>query len=409
MHKRTYSLISLAVLLGGSVFSYARMGTTDDRLIPYSGTLRSGNVPANGVYEMRFGLFESLAEDEKPVCLNNDAETCAPWGEQQTVRVSAGNFAVALGKSNPIVDDDLSSNTLYLAMAVKGPDDADFFQIGNHEIIPVPWATRAATATHYEVTGNLSVGGAIFHGTGGFIEMGERIDFHRVGGNGDYDARLHVTGNNTLQVAGADVTLVPGVGGGATGSLTADGNLVAKGNLSADGTTIVGDVGFGTAWGGIRNAAVGASSYALVQNASGRTILNAATGQNLSFSHNDSEQMVLDPDGNLDVDGTVQRTEYQTTCPSGLFNIHFQYCCRIDVRSGTTECKYGDINGLTWTAMPAPFSAGADGPYSLTCNETVASVNYPLCCRTGSDGGVDCAINTSSFMTGAWTTVGSPW
>jgi hypothetical protein len=253
MHKRTYSLVALAVLIGGSTFTYARMGTNDSRLIPYSGTLRADGVAANGVYDIRFGLF-ATDPGAAPACLNSNPTTCSPWGEEQQVRVSAGSFAVALGEANAIIDSDISSNAMYLAMAVKGPNDVDYSHIGNHEIIPVPWAARAATSTNYEVTGNLTLGGV--------IEMGDRIDFH-AGFNGDYDARIHATGANTLQIAGANVTVVPGAGGGNTGALSTAGNISSGGNISATGDVASGSV---TATGTVSGGAVSTSGDLVANN-----------------------------------------------------------------------------------------------------------------------------------------------
>lgn len=68
-------------------------------------------------------------------------------------------------------------------------------------------------------------------------------------------------------------------------------------------TLRVGVVGHGTGWPGIANNAIAdtGGNYAIIQNASGQTLLNAAGGQNIEFRINNATQMRLMPTGDLGI------------------------------------------------------------------------------------------------------------
>jgi hypothetical protein len=285
-----YSLVALAVLLGGSMFSYARMGTSDARLIPYSGTLRANGAAPSGVYDMRFGLFASEPSGVgEPACLLNDPTTCAPWGEEQQVEVSAGQFSVALGEANAITDGDLSANALYLSIAVRGPQDSGFALLGSHELIPIPWASRAATATNYEVTGALTVGGSA-----------------------TINGQLSATQN-------ANVAGTLGVTGGATvGTLLVSSDSASKVRLAGSSDVDIHYEGpttwqVGTNWAG---ATGGANSY---------------------YWWAGAQRMALDNAGNLRVSGLVN-----SGCPAGMEDSGAGYCIDVNRR---TESAYASSIG----------------------------------------------------------------
>jgi hypothetical protein len=237
--RRTPSILAgLLLLLGVGYLAHATMGTSDTRVFPYTGTLRIGSTAASGVYDFRFGLFSAEPTGSTADCLLGGSPSCSLWSEETTgVDVSAGRFSVSLGEAQSLPDSVLAQDALWLAIAVKGPDDAGFSLLaGAQEILPTPWAARAAAAKDYKVTGTLSVGN------------------------------------------GASVT----------------GDVDVSGGLWAEGA-YVGLMGHGASWSGIAHEdRAFASNYALMQHSDGRTFLNASTGQYVSTRINNAEQLRVD-------------------------------------------------------------------------------------------------------------------
>lgn len=69
----------------------------------------------------------------------------------------------------------------------------------------------------------------------------------------------------------------------------------------------IGEVGHGTSWMGLAHNSIADSSgnYAIVQNASGATLLNAASGQDVHFRIGNSDQMRLTSSGNFGIGTTA--------------------------------------------------------------------------------------------------------
>lgn len=97
---------------------------------------------------------------------------------------------------------------------------------------------------------------------------------------------------------GIDLTTAGNVGIGTSPTRKLDVNGDAKIN-----TLRLGVVGHGTGWPGISNNALGDSGgqYAIIQNASGQTLVNSAAGQSLNFRIGNADQMVLLSNGNFGV------------------------------------------------------------------------------------------------------------
>jgi hypothetical protein len=65
-------------------------------------------------------------------------------------------------------------------------------------------------------------------------------------------------------------------------------------NKATFGTVAVGDMGHGTGWSGLAHlSSATTGGYAIIQNASGETLVNCATGQNISFRENNLNKMTL--------------------------------------------------------------------------------------------------------------------
>lgn len=106
-------------------------------------------------------------------------------------------------------------------------------------------------------------------------------------------------------VTGIHLTTAGDVGIGTTGpssKLDVIGNIEATGSLSNISNLKIGDVGHGTGWPGITNSALGASGqYAIIQNSSGQTLLNSASGQPIGFRIGNSQQMTLTSAGDVGI------------------------------------------------------------------------------------------------------------
>jgi hypothetical protein len=188
------------------------------------------------------------------------------------------------------------------------------------------------------------------------------------------------------------------------------GFLSVVGNATAN-RLVVGDVIGSTDYRGVAfNGLNNINSYALIQSVTGsETLINAPSGGNVNLRINNSTRLAVDG-STVDVTGRLQRDEYQVSCAEGLSSLQNPYCCRLNVRTGATDCKRSlDTQWGNWNAISSPFGAGSAGPYSLSCTQWVGGVNYPSCCRADSTGHVDCAYNTNNVLQGAWTPAASPF
>src|SRR5690606_23554653 len=120
MPRVGHILASLALVTASS--ASAQMAIDDNRLLTYSGYLEDGLGPVHDDVELRVALFTSTsgaagAND----CLRDDFSNCGLWQEELAgVQVSAGRFSVVLGRTSALLDSDLVSDGLWVALAVKG-------------------------------------------------------------------------------------------------------------------------------------------------------------------------------------------------------------------------------------------------------------------------------------------------
>jgi hypothetical protein len=194
---------------------------------PYTGSLRTGTVDANGTYDFRFALFASEPVGADTDCLLNDPPNCTLWDEEITsVDVSAGRFSVNLGDTAAISDNVVAQDALWLAIAVKEEFDSGFSLLaGAQEILATPWAARAAAAKDYKVTGAMTVGGGLNVTAGGATVVGG----------------LGVANGLTVSGGGANIT------GNMTASAVVSGSRLRLSStqdvgLDEDGSLIIGPV-----------------------------------------------------------------------------------------------------------------------------------------------------------------------
>lgn len=162
MKKHTCCVLALlaAALVSAANMAHAQMGGVDGRQLAYEGRLDLDGVPANGLYDMRMGLF--TLDGGATTCLDAvDAGACgAWWTEFAGVLVDHGVFQVVLGANGGIPDLVLQRDDLYVAMAVKGSSDSTFtLMAGTHRLQAVPFVARVAAARDFKVTGHLVVRG----------------------------------------------------------------------------------------------------------------------------------------------------------------------------------------------------------------------------------------------------------
>lgn len=161
--KMTRAFVSALVLLGGGVFAFANMEPNDSRVLQYSGMLRSDGEAVTGAYDFRVGLFVTDTDANARGCLLNDPPDCALWSSEiSAVDVVTGAFGLTLGEYTALSDSVLAQSALYLALAVREPNEAGFSLLdGYQRIVPTPFASRAAAAKSFKVTSDLSVGGTL--------------------------------------------------------------------------------------------------------------------------------------------------------------------------------------------------------------------------------------------------------
>ncbi len=166
--RRNESLLTLLLIAGGATTLFAQMDTGEERSFAYAGYLAEGGTPAITPHDLQFALFTSPTANTD--CLADDpATSCGVWSEtHDAVPMSAGNFAVKLGRGDgdALTDAVLNGNALYLGIAVRSTGVDPTFSVleGLTELSAVPWAARAAAAKNYTVSGQLTAGSVVVGG-----------------------------------------------------------------------------------------------------------------------------------------------------------------------------------------------------------------------------------------------------
>jgi hypothetical protein len=150
------AILVLAVVVGqGSLSSAAPMGTA----WTYQGRLMDTNVPADGVFEFQFELYDSPEDGNQ---LDNTFSLRA-------VDVIDGYFTVELDFGGGVFDGDAR----WLEIGVRPSNTADPFNIlsPRQKLTPTPYSLYADTANSasYAETAGSTVGGIEGNGTAGYV------------------------------------------------------------------------------------------------------------------------------------------------------------------------------------------------------------------------------------------------
>ncbi len=218
--------LMLAAFVGGTARAAPVEGDfgTPPRLLPYSGVLEQNGEPFTGTVDMTFYLVANV----------DDGLGAAIWNETQTVTVNVGEFSVALGVTTPLTPAVLDSTEVFAGVRVEDIDLG-----GRQRIVSAPYALTAENAANFTVrqdlvvegnaqVGSLDVlgatdfvvgaawgtGGVLSTANGGSLELGSTgtpfIDFSNDAAS-DFDARLVLNNNNSVELQGAELVTSGGL------------------------------------------------------------------------------------------------------------------------------------------------------------------------------------------------------
>jgi hypothetical protein len=266
--KVTKILLALfaVVLCFGPVGLAGPVGTA----FTYQGRLIDNNQPADGLYDLKFKLYDSNAGGAKVGSDINKPE----------VDAIDGYFTVELD-FNDINAFNGSARWLEIGVRPGEQNDPNVYTalIPRQKITPTPYAIYAlgggggGADSDWIISGN-----NMYSGVSGNVGIGTTSPAAKLSVNGDINAAsvYKIAGNTVLSVPGTENTFV-GVGAGPsnTGSYnTFTGNYAGNSNTTGSSNTFTGDsAGFSNTTGG-GNSAVGDS--ALVSNTTGGS--NLAVG-----------------------------------------------------------------------------------------------------------------------------------
>jgi|GEM_PF-905917 len=305
VHHKTPALLTAAiVVLGVAVLANASMEPNGDRRLSYTGHLESGSGPAQGAHDFRFALFASQPSDVDLDCLLAATPNCSLWVEQlDAVDVQSGTFAVELGTQTALTDTMLGQSALWLGVAVKDSSSGAYSKLGGSQrLVPAAFASRAAAAKDFKVTGTLDAQGDVY--------VGQDLD---VTGDAHTDQYLSVQQGADFLCSncGSTSTLR---GNANWGRLTVQGRVLsASGNLHLSPPT-----GANVVINDTYRAAGGADTGAAGLDVEGHTQLRSS----------------LDVDGWANVDGDFSRG-----CPGGM-NKNGSTCIDANVRWGTNTISW---------------------------------------------------------------------
>lgn len=129
-------------------------------------------------------------------------------------------------------------------------------------------------------------------------QQGRLGDIQTCGDNGQLYGPNHAMATGTCIPS---LTIAPS-GSVGVGTASPSRQLDVAGNAKIN-TLRVGEVGHGTGWPGISNNVLGGvgGQYAIIQNASGETLINATATQRIGFRINNTQHMTLSSAGNFGI------------------------------------------------------------------------------------------------------------
>jgi hypothetical protein len=243
------SVVLLAVGIGPGVGHPVRALPSDskDVTIPYAGRLSNdaGEPVVEGSYAFAFALYDTSAGGQ-PL-----------WSEmQEGVTVKGGSFAVSLGSVTPIPPAVLDGRSLWLAVEVRGPGEAEFTALNPRQKVSAaapdsirsPSGTAASPACPHDHFGELWTGSSLDaglwisnHGTGtGLLVGAAGQDGVQVMTAGDDGVQVTSAGDDGLYVfkAGNPITMITSGEKNGLEVAGAEGSGLYVGHANLDGLTV---------------------------------------------------------------------------------------------------------------------------------------------------------------------------
>lgn len=213
---------------------------TIERVVPYDGVLDIDGQAYNGLLDVVFTLYDAADGGES---VWTESWTAA---DGRAVSVAGGRFSVNLGTHEDIEGVIASSELVFLGLAVKRPEDANYTTLGGRQRLnPVPYSLWTTRATHLNVAGTANVGENLV--VGGDVTSDQKIAADRffIEGADDVEARLLSHDGDYLFMGTNDGSFGNGLrvqmpalfdnGVTHTGFLTANGGMsLAGGGLQMD-------------------------------------------------------------------------------------------------------------------------------------------------------------------------------
>ncbi len=112
--------------------------------------------------------------------------------------------------------------------------------------------------------------------------------------------------------------------------------------------------------------------------------------------------------GNVTATGNVYGSGSQISCAKGSNGNGFQFCCRMNQRTGATDCRQFTAGGA-WTGVASPFGAAAQGLYSLSCASGEPGLTFPFCCRMDMVSGSAACVVSSNWALASWSSWPNPF
>jgi hypothetical protein len=211
------------------------------QFVTVQGVIRDNdkNTIPDGEYTITFKLYST------------ESDGSSSWTEEQTLTVINGVYGAELGTVESLTSLDWDTQYWLEIASISG---ADFSTPVGEALSP---RTRM-TMTPYAIMAGMS-------GTTNVMPQDGNVGI----GTTSPSFKLHVVGNAQIGSGGEELK--------------------------------VGNVGHGN-WAGIAHKDnAGGSRYALIQNSSGKTLLNSASGQDLGFRINNSDKMTVKSNGDIGI------------------------------------------------------------------------------------------------------------